>query len=973
LYFSIVDCRENIKKLFSRVELINLARKSDYMGAVITASPVWTRPTTVSVLDAPQYAEYTFSLLRQFESPEGQEKLALLGETALGSGSGSPDQPPGKRLGASPQILSAKASTFQPGGPAPSNAPMGQNRAPVPQEDFRGGPAGFKPQGGMPVNAPPPQYARPGAPQQQPQYAQYPGQGPPAGQYPGANMVPSGGYPGQQQAPSRQPYMDGRGYADYGHPEDFRQPPYQHVPPPQMPQRPLYPPHASQMQGYHNAPQPPAMPQYPPHQQQYQQGYAREGPYSNQSPPPQAAYGPPGPPQYPGQGQNQGRPQLSQHMPPQYGAGDSRDPRDLRSQNPAQHSAPQRNVHPAHPLTSGMPSGPPGGRPFDPTAAALAAAAERRYPVNQLQSSQQFDPKNRRPNDPPSGPMRQEQPQGQYGRPDLGSVPRNGATAPRVQEKERYDATLSARYAPDERTAQDNRSQAEGRYVPSLTIPSGSMTGRPAESQRYSEDSRYPSGSASARYPTADERLTVQQQPQHAAPASDSAPLDFSVRVSEERSAAPASRSSGLPLGLKLDLQPRFAEDRYLLSENDPIVDFAAPQTSARQQPPAQAAIGKGDKSARRGSDGTLHISPRDVAQNSTASAQPKKSPVVPLIPLEGISGFSSSSASSSDYGNALHSDRSSVFLGTGRSDILADTGRSTIVPTGGNTAGSLFGVLGTGRSSATNAFGLSAASMPNTSRSMGDFAAHRGLDSGDDFRGSLYGDNTARSDDMAGLCLSSRVADDMLETPGRVSTLTEANLAEAQPTNRLGYMGLEDLRRGPGVPLATIRSAAPSSNGSQPARSSSEFDLLLERINADSLGNQARRNSSSSGSSNVPYLADFAPPNSARGSSGRGSNASLGHLMDGLDFGHPLISPRQQLTPRREPSMSLLGSIAETPPSPDRSAHKSMTASRALPLGLLSSPGDATGLPAANAQGQNAYMQRLFNNDPTDTSSGLE
>jgi hypothetical protein len=760
--------------------------------------------------------------------------------------------------------------------------------------------------------------------------------------------------------------MEGRGYSDYGHPEDFRQQPYQHAPPPPQAQqqRQMFPPHAQQMQGYNNAPP-----------SQYQQNYQREGPYSNQPPPSQAAYAPPAPSQYPGQGQNQSRPQLSQHQPAQYGSADSRDPRDPRSQHPAYNTAPQRNVNPAYPPTGGAPSGPQGGRPFDPAAAALAAAAERRYPINQLQSAQQYDPKNRRPNDPPAGPMQQQQ----YGRPDLGNGPRNGPPAQRAPEKDRYDATLSARYAPDDRGVQDNQGHLEGRYVPSLALPSGSMTGRPSESQRYVEESHYPSGSSSARYPAAEDRHGAQQK-QHAAQASHPAPLDFSVRIPEARNPAPAPRSTGLPQGLKLDLQPRFAEDRYLLSENDPVVEFAAPQTSARQQSlapsaPAQGTIGKGNLSARRDSDGSVYISPRDASQsNRDSSQQPKKSPVVPLIPLEGISGFSSSSASSSDYGNALHSDRSSVFLGTGRSDILADTGRSTIVPTGGNVSGSLFGVLGTGRSTATNAFGLSAVSMPNTSRSVGDFALHRSLDSADDFRGGLYGGNNGRDDDMAGLSLSSRVADDLLDT-GRPSALTEANLADAQPTNRLGYMGLDDLRRGPGVPLATIRSAAPSSNGSQPARSSSEFDLLLERINADSYGGQARRNSSSSGSSNVPYLADFAPPNSARGSSGRGSNASLGHLMEGLDFNHPLISPRQQLTPRREPNMSLLGSIAETPQSPDLLSHKSMNASRALPPGLLSSPDAAISLAAsANAaQGSTAYMQQLFNNIPADANGALE
>eukprot|EP01034_Spumella_vulgaris_P043001 gene43001-53361_t len=39
-------CQMNIKKFFSRSDLIHLARKSDYLGAVITPSTQWNRHTT---------------------------------------------------------------------------------------------------------------------------------------------------------------------------------------------------------------------------------------------------------------------------------------------------------------------------------------------------------------------------------------------------------------------------------------------------------------------------------------------------------------------------------------------------------------------------------------------------------------------------------------------------------------------------------------------------------------------------------------------------------------------------------------------------------------------------------------------------------------------------------------------------------------------------------------------------------------
>jgi hypothetical protein len=984
------DCRESAKKLFSKVELINLARKSDYMGAVVTAPPAWVRPTETSVLDSPQYVEYVTTAHKKYETAEGAKQLAVTRDgTTVNAGMPSEGNTPvtltHKRLGAGPSIQTAGLSPY--GGPVPpyplSPAMSRASHSPLPP----------RPQS----VSPPPVHLR--------------------------GLAPTGPHSGNMHGNMHMHGMQAPSAAQHGYMQQpYGAPPSLTIAPPVQ-----YP----SAYAYNQVPGSPMMsygaPMYSPHQQQYS---------GQVSPPTQSMY--------------MGAPPVSPHMPMQHTAySDSRgydrpypdyDPRMQQRQMytnvpPPQHQQSSWGQHPQHtqqpqqqayhhqqytappaPYPGSDPRMQRAGAPYGYDAAQYGA--DRRYPTGpnhspampqhktqqpqlsqhqhqQQQQHQQYEHTavQRHAVDPLPLPNQGLQLQGERGAVSMpgsarvshsssgsgsgsaqlaaaslpGSARLSGDPTPRTQDQQdSYAATVSARYtAPasmedrsfsrgadgdaygrsvhslEDRYAAGQMSArfaertqemgnvrtpppSESRYVPSLQLTSGSLTARPTDKVRFSDEERHHSGSVSARYPSMEDRYApsagaVQaRQPlsQASAQGLQVPRLDLNLR----NGAGNGDRAAAL--GLQLDLQPRFAEDRYALSQNDPIVDFTAPPNSARlsSATPVQAAVSKGDLSARRNSgtgsgdlsarrgsgsnnELTLETSPRDLGYSAVGGpvSQPvksHKSPVVPLIPLENISGFqqgsSSSSASSSDYGNPMQSDRSSIYMSTSRSEALLDTGRS--VPGGAVNHG--VGGLNTtappsSRSTATHAglhgaYGHSAVSMPNTSRTT-EFATSHNHDASDDLRGSYFGHGAG----LAGLSLSSRQADDTMDTPGRTAPLTEQNLAEAQPTNRLGYMGLEDLRATRrGFPLPTIRSAAASSNGSQ-GRSGSELDLLLDRINGDPFSGQAL--------------------NSAR-SSGRNSNTSM-LSPDIQEYGASatVLSPRQLtprlLTPRREP---VLDSISE-------------------------------------------------------------
>jgi hypothetical protein len=1014
------DCRESAKKLFSKVELINLARKSDYMGAVVTAPPAWVRPTETSVLDSPQYVEYVSTAHKKYETAEGAKQLAVTREgSAVNAGMPSEGNTPvtltHKRLGAGPSIQTAGLSPY--GGPVPpyplSPAMSRASHSPLPPRPQSASPPpvhlrGLAPPGphsgsmhgnthmhgmqappaaqhgymqqpyGAPPSltiAPPVQYPSAyaynqvpgspmmsyGAPMYSPHHQQYSGQVSPSTQsmYMGAPPV-SPHMPMQHTA-----YPDSRGYdrpyPDYDPRMQQRQM-YPNVPPPQHQQSSWgqHPQHAQQQpqlqqQAYHHQqyPAPPAP--YPSSDPRMQRGGASYGydaaPYGADRRYPAGPNHSPAMPQHKTQ-----QPQLSQHQQHQ-------------QHHQYEHTAVQRHAVDPLPLPNqGMQLSGERGALSMPGSARVSHSSSgsgsgtARLAAASLPGSAHLsgDPTPRTQDQQDSYAAtvsaRYTAPPSMEDRAFSRGAESDGYARSVPSLEDRYAAgQMSARFA--ERTQEMGNVRtpppSESRYVPSLQLTSGSLTARPTDKVRFSDEEHHHSGSVSARYPSMEDRYASSNasnamQAQARQPLSQASAQGLQVpRLDLNLRSGTGNGDRAAALGLQLDLQPRFAEDRYALSQNDPIVDFTAPPNSARlsSATPVQAAVSKGDLSARRNSgtgsgdlsarrgsgsnnELTLETSPRDLGYSAVGGpvSQPvksHKSPVVPLIPLENISGFqqgsSSSSASSSDYGNPMQSDRSSIYMSTSRSEALLDTGRS--VPGGAvnhGVGGQNTTAPPSSRSTATHAglhgaYGHSAVSMPNTSRTT-EFATSHSHDASDDMRGGYFGHGAG----LAGLSLSSRQADDTMDTPGRTAPLTEQNLAEAQPTNRLGYMGLEDLRATRrGFPLPTIRSAAASSNGSQ-GRSGSELDLLLDRINGDPFSGQAL--------------------NSAR-SSGRNSNTSM-LSPDIQEYGASatVLSPRQLtprlLTPRREP---VLDSISECA---GEAAAEEANIQQALKLACAQAPG---------------------------------
>ena len=324
-----------------------------------------------------------------------------------------------------------------------------------------------------------------------------------------------------------------------------------------------------------------------------------------------------------------------------------------------------------------------------------------------------------------------------------------------TQQQQQQQGELSARLSNSYDTARSSSGGEVSMDTLYATAPPSARRGLELQhSPRYVDDGGYNatamysarSSESSAVVPE-DQEFASHSQLQHLRHESYSS-TDVSMAV-DSRPSATSRLSQSLQQGLKLDLQPRYAEDRYALSENDPIVDFSVSQnSSARSQEghaptPIQPLSARGgDIAVRRrslptpsASDLSILTSPRDPVFNMTSTTsstgeynnKPYKSPLVPLIPLEGLSSYStgggSSSASSSEYGHALASDRSSIFY-TNRSEILPETDRSTIVPAG-TTTGSLFGGLTSSRTNGTIAtqhqsqlggvFGASGISVPGT------------------------------------------------------------------------------------------------------------------------------------------------------------------------------------------------------------------------------------------------------------------
>lgn len=1070
------DCHENISRLFSKVELIHLARKSDYMGAVITASPAWVRPATKSVLDSAEYVQHTQTLHLSYDTEEGAQLLLPCMES--GSEHNSPTSPNGKGFGArqdqnvvygslaaqqaaahAQQVaLSAKAPAFQPNW-APSPQMAGPVAAPVQMV----GQQYYGQQQGRQLSPPPPMMNSP-----QMQYKQA---------VPAVLTMPPNAYGMPQQQPVMQA-MNGYAYHPaamytqpvnaFGHPQMSQM---AHTM--QMPMQGAYGRPAPVMQGMNGYVQ--TMPQQRMYQEdmhaQHQQhmlpsGYAQAPVYGNagQMRPQQHQ-------QMSSHMSGQMAPQMSPQYPlhkqqQQYPVLDQRTQRQNNSMYSAQSSY-NAGPHAASHAPQQQQQQQQQGRPFDPTAAALAAAAEARYPVGQLLSSQAYDPKGRKPEAPMSARQaaisgdNQYHQQGnvsarsenmsQYPPPDdrfgsgsgnvssrtanetpryhssseerFGSgsgTARTNTESPRYQSMEeryprqqdipqlstgdRYHAgNLSARpngetprftsmedrYAkPSEMqqfTTEDRYHSAgnmsarmghgssveKSRYPPApaeerrYPVP-GSLTARPSEtSNRYAGDDRLTTGSLSARYPSVEERYPAQRpevQTHAPAPVQESRVPRLDLDV--ERPTV-SSRPAALAQSLKLDLQPKFAEERYALTSADPPVSSSARNAATTATAPGSARqeeraivpppINIGNLSARRTSaEFSTLVSPRtalsESARSSLLSSQnmslhtsfgdeqfqkPHRSPLVPLIPLEGISSLNSSASGSES--NAMYSDRSSLYMSTSRSDAFADTSRSTIVPAGAAN-GSVYGVPGTGRSTATHnqlpltgLTGLGAAiytSAPNTSRSV-EFDLGHSADSGDDYK--PFAATTSGA--LAGMSLTSRSRDE-------VFSLTDRS-TEAQHTNRLGYMGLDDLRN--------RRTAGnPFLKGNN--NTINEFDEMMERINSESRSNSVSQNSNC----RSPLNGDFAAPNTARsghsghsGGSLRASNASIHIPQEVHEFGifAASLTPRG-LTPRRESigsSSSGTGSGHGHSRTPVQGDLKTFTGSHSLLSEQLSGPAAQT------------------------------
>lgn len=1180
-----------------------MARKSDYMGAVITASPAWVRPTEKSVLDSAEYVQHTQLLHCSFDIEEGARLLLPcmdhLSENNSpvsphgkiyggggGMGGGRPNMPYGSYTQQQQQAsLSAQAPTFQPNW-GPSHIPGAvAGVVPTPMQSHMGvgGGAGqfygqgmnmghqqqvrqqhsppppmmtspmmhYKQAGSAPLSMPPSPSGY-GMPQQH----QHQGAISSFGYHPAAVPTPGMyGQPQQQQQASA-----------YGHPHLSQQQQQMSMP---MPMQGVYSaPIMHGMNGYAQSPMQQLQqrmyqdnvyahhaPQQPVAQQQQQQHMLNAG-YAASSSVPSA---------YASAGQMSRPPQPPQ-MSPQYPMHKQQQQQPLRPLSSGAYSA-QGNHPPHHAQLQQQ------GRPFDPAAAALAAAAEARYPVGQLVSSQTYDPKGRKYEAAPlsgrqsdyhssgnvsarsdyrspypvpddrfasgnvSARTNNETPRYQSSEERFGSgnaSARTNTETPRYQQAhdmpqlsmqmqqlstgDRYHSTgnLSARPDSSRETprfvsmedryakptdprppTEDHRYHSAGnmsarmgsvegprypsqqqqqqvlllqpqqqqheRNINSRFNVQGSLTARPSEG---SNSSRYPAsevdllttGSLSARYPSVEERYLQSAQPAQrqqplqqqqevfnapAPPSSDR----FVPRLDLDRSEAPVvpapnptsatgsvnSRPSALQQSLKLDLQPKFAEDRYALSAADPPVNAAstAATVSAAHAAPGSARteeqraivpppINIGNLSARRTTtEFSTLVSPRtalsDNARSSLLSSQnlqplqsdyneehyqkPHKSPVVPLIPLEGISSLNSSASSSES--NALYSDRSSLYMSTARSDAFGDTARSTIVPAGTVGGSSVYGLPGTGRSTATHhqLLGLSALtssglhnSAPNTARSARsvEFDLRRdggsSGDSEDDYK--PFAATAAGGALSGGLTLTSRSRDE-------VFTLTDRS-TDAPHTNRLGYMGLDDLRN--------RRNAAGGAGGMSFLKGNNntinEFDEMMERLNSESRSNSQCQSQHSNNRS--PVGGDFAPNTARSGHSGhsggsrRASNASIGIPQEVHEFGifASSLTPRG-LTPRRESigsSSSGNGSGGGGSGHASSSCNVSGYNSNSTPvpaelkeLGLTEQPEGGSyslGLAAEHSEisdssvaqkTPSSYLQMIFDNDSKVAPSDLE
>lgn len=1043
------------------MELINLARRSDYMGAVITASPAWVRPAEPSVLDSPQYTTHSRALHKKYD-PESLQVLfpTVVSSPREGDFGGSPPNSGRKAGVGGPGVLakpltsggngslSAKATEFQPSWLSAPGAGSGSAHSSV------HGSAPNSARSALTHTSSPPGAG-----------PHYKAQGP--GQY----NQPYGQGPSQGQSGAQGGYAFNNGKAAVPHLSQLSQ---------------------GQGQGhgqYHNAPHqgfdPRTRPgQYreelpqPPHQQQ--QGY-----HQNQT-------------QGQGQGQrgaylggtvNLNNRQAVPNFPPQQGA----DPRYARGAGPQGQGeggyGQQQQGHQSQ--------GQQGGRPFDPTAAALAASAERRYPVNQLAPSQGFDLKARK------GPeMQQHQPRHEkYGVQSAhpgpqqhqhqqhqpmhqqqgfpGHAPRGDAPRYAVLE-ERY-AKPDNMYPGDDRYHSGNlapRGQEGPRYGAYGAAP-GNQTAR--ESSRYPAEELPTSGSMSARYASLEDRYGSGSGAGNGAYGQ---PQSQQQQMQQRHEAEPASRQqqqqpAGLPQGFKLDLQPRFAEDRYSYAQDSArsVSATSSAYPSARGPDERSSAyagtssnnvpgpVNIGNLSARRMNELNAMTSPRmgytqentNSTHNNPAPQQlslsmqalaqvnehqkQKKSPLVPLIPLEGLSNFSGS-GNSSEYSNPLYSDRSSHYISTGRSDGLGDTGRSTLVASNTN---AYYGPPGSGRSTATHhnqhqqhmpqqhlppqqqQYGMGyghLGSAPNTTRSV-EFSLGASLDSNDDYRQGYFGPG------LGGISLTARSLEDTLLTDRNTHSAhsthsshgSSEHVNESMLTNRLDYMGLEDLSTsgsGGVLPLSAVRPPQPpllALPQKQGGGQGGDFDEMLHRLNQSSLSHSQHsqsismsQSSGGGGGGRASFIADL-PLNSARsahsGNSGRASNASLVIPQEMLDFGLHYNSTAGsndgQLSARGAPSRreslqselgrapehslhALSGSAHSLYPVPQRAP--SITGGNALDLqGLLgfgtgegemyaksggTSGGMSGGAPGltsggggvgASAEGQkSSYLQMLFN-----------
>lgn len=288
------------------------------------------------------------------------------------------------------------------------------------------------------------------------------------------------------------------------------------------------------------------------------------------------------------------------------------------------------------------------------------------------------------------------------------------------------------------------------------------------------------------------------------------------------------------------------------------------------------------------------------------------------------------------------------------------------------------------------------AGSAPNTSRSV-EFSLGASLDSNDDYRQGYFGPG------LGGISLTARSLEDSLLTD-RAQSHTHAgdHVHESMLTNRLGYMGLEDLNGGNGnLPLSAVRPPQPPLLA-LPQKQGGDFDEMLHRLNQSSLSHSHSQSMSmSQGSGGRASFVNDLPLNSARsahsGNSGRASNASLVIPQEVLDFGlqynnnnnnsnDGALSARG-VPSRRESLQSEIGRASDLHalggsshslyPVPQRAP--SITSSNALDLqGLLGYGGSEADLYAKSGNGgapvssvsgapgqKSNYLQMLFNDAP--------